>query len=156
MSSQATYPLPSASSLTSQFLDRRVQDLPTPAVVLDRSKLQRHCSAMLSVCATLSLQFRAHVKSHKTLQLAAMQVGASGPANFVVSTVMEAERLGGYVGECQRGGRESSVSRGFAVWWRGAGLTDVSRFCTACRCRNPVCRGSWNWRGSWSPGRCWL
>jgi hypothetical protein len=65
---------------------------------------------MLAVCQALSVGFRAHVKSHKTIELSMMQVGATGPANFIVSTVIEAENLVGYVRGCQGEGRESSVS----------------------------------------------
>jgi hypothetical protein len=68
---------------------------------------------MLSVCSALGVGFRPHIKTHKTLELAKLQVGEEGPANFIVSTVVEAEGLSGFVGECQRGGREGSVSERF-------------------------------------------
>lgn len=52
-----------------------------------------------------------------------MQVGETGPANFVVSTVAEAELLAPYLRACQEGGRDASVSFfffwGFWVWARG-------------------------------------
>ncbi len=69
---------------------------------------------MLSVCASLGVGFRAHVKSHKTLELSKLMVGDGlqgyeVPANFVVSTVAEAEGLVGYVREQQEMGREASV-----------------------------------------------
>ena len=38
-----------------------------------------------------------------------MQVGTTGPANFVVSTVAEAEMLAPCVREWQQAGREASV-----------------------------------------------
>lgn len=44
-----------------------------------------------------------------------MQVGDEGPANFIVSTVVEAEHLLGYVKECQDKGRESSVCFDFIL-----------------------------------------
>ncbi len=39
-----------------------------------------------------------------------MQVGTKGPANLIVSTVIEAENLVPWVAECQSQGREASVS----------------------------------------------
>lgn len=86
---------------------------------------------MLQVCQKLGVGFRAHVKSHKTLELSKLQVGdgedaeekGKGRADFVVSTLIEAENLVGYVKECQEAGRGGSVSlsnfsfAGFAIAW---------------------------------------
>ena len=48
----------------------------------------------------------------QTVEVSKMMVGETGPglANFIVSTVVEAERLMGVVCEAQGRGRESSVS----------------------------------------------
>ncbi|PVH96789.1 hypothetical protein DM02DRAFT_534507 [Periconia macrospinosa] len=93
--------------------------IPVPSLILDRSKARRNCDAMLDVCRKLNVGFRAHVKSHKTLQLAKMQVGGAAeektggwPANFIVSTVLEAEQLIGYVRECHSIGRPASILYG--------------------------------------------
>jgi D-serine deaminase-like pyridoxal phosphate-dependent protein len=64
---------------------------------------------MLQVCKKLDVGFRAHVKSHKTLELAAIQVGETGPANFIASTLVEAENLANFVLGWQARGREVSV-----------------------------------------------
>lgn len=104
------YPVASQAALASRFVGKHLRDLLTPSVILDRSKLKKNCDAMLQVCQKLDVGFRAHVKSHKTLELSRMQVGETGPANFIVSTVIEAEHLVGYVKECQERGREASVS----------------------------------------------
>ena len=103
------YPLSSRTALASQYVGQRLQDLPTPALVLDRSKLKKNTAAMLQVCQKLDVGFRAHVKSHKTLELSVLQVGEKGPANFIVSTVIEAENLLPFVEECQKKGRTASV-----------------------------------------------
>ena len=71
---------------------------------------------MLQVCKQLGVGFRAHVKSHKTLELSKLQVGGeeagkSDAANFIVSTIMEAEHLAPLVAEEQGKGREASVCR---------------------------------------------
>ncbi|KAH7394130.1 putative serine dehydratase domain-containing protein [Phaeosphaeria sp. MPI-PUGE-AT-0046c] len=109
------YPLSSKSSLASQYVGQRLQDLPTPALVLDRSKLKRNTAAMLQVCQKLGVGFRAHVKSHKTLELSKLQVGEDGPANFIVSTLIEAENLQPFVSECQKKERESSILYGVPI-----------------------------------------
>jgi hypothetical protein len=107
------YPLPSREALLSQFRGQPLTALPTPAVVLDRALVAKHCAAMLHVCNALNVGFRAHVKSHKTLEVAQMQVGGKDddqPADFIVSTLVEAEALAGWLAECQAKGREGSVS----------------------------------------------
>jgi hypothetical protein len=65
ITSIANYPLPPQASLATQYIGQKLQDLPTPAVVLDRSIIRRNCDAMLNVCKKLGVGFRAHVKSHK-------------------------------------------------------------------------------------------
>jgi D-serine deaminase-like pyridoxal phosphate-dependent protein len=115
ITSATRYPLASQSSLASQYVGQRLQDLPTPAVVLDRSKIKKNCAAMLHVCQKLGVGFRAHIKTHKTLELSKLQVGETGPANFIVSTVIEAENLFPFILECQAKGREASVSGLYSV-----------------------------------------
>jgi hypothetical protein len=104
------FPISDQTALAAQYVGKSLRDLPTPLVVLDRSKVKKNCVAMLQVCEKLDVGFRAHVKSHKTLELSQMQVGETGPANFIVSTVVEAERLAPFVKECQGKGRDASVS----------------------------------------------
>ncbi|KAF1977045.1 hypothetical protein BU23DRAFT_587645 [Bimuria novae-zelandiae CBS 107.79] len=107
----ANHPLPSLASLQLQYVGKNLNDLPTPGAIIDRAVVKRNCNDMLDVCQKLGVGFRAHVKSHKTLELSKLQVG-SGPANFIVSTVTEAENLLPFLLECQASGRESSVFYG--------------------------------------------
>lgn len=109
LSTLQCYPLPSSSSLTDQFVGKTLNELSTPAVVLDRAIIKRNCNAMLNVCKELGVGFRAHVKSHKTKELSKLQVGEEGTANFIVSTIIEAENLAELVLEEQGKGREASV-----------------------------------------------
>lgn len=120
------YPSPTQSSLLLQYLRKPLTELPTPAAVLDRAIIRRNCNVMLEACKSLGVGFRAHVKSHKvcllaplnakitdhvqTLELAKLQVGGSGPVNFVVSTLIEAENLLPFLRECAAQGRNGSVS----------------------------------------------
>jgi D-serine deaminase-like pyridoxal phosphate-dependent protein len=61
----ANYPLPTPASLGVQFVGKKLTDLPTPSLIVDRAIVRRNCNAMLDVCKTLGVGFRAHVKSHK-------------------------------------------------------------------------------------------
>ncbi|EUC41971.1 hypothetical protein COCMIDRAFT_8377 [Bipolaris oryzae ATCC 44560] len=109
------YPLPSSSSLAAQFVGKTLNELPTPAVVLDRALIKRNCNAMLNVCKELGVGFRAHVKSHKTAELSKLQVGEEGAANFIVSTIIEAEKLAELVVKEQGKGRDASILYGVPV-----------------------------------------
>ncbi|KAF2785568.1 hypothetical protein K505DRAFT_261812 [Melanomma pulvis-pyrius CBS 109.77] len=111
----SNYPHPPLSSLHLQYLDQPLATLPTPTLVLDRAIVRRNSAAMLAVCAALGVGFRAHVKSHKTLELARMQVGESGPAHFVTSTLIEAESLLPFVLECVGRGRACSILYGVPI-----------------------------------------
>lgn len=111
----ANYPLSDAASLRDQFVGKKLTELPTPSVILDRSLIKKNCAAMLQICSKLGVGFRAHVKSHKTLELSKMMVGdglpglGGTPAEFIVSTVAEAENLVEYVTQEQGRGRQASV-----------------------------------------------
>ncbi|RHZ68797.1 hypothetical protein CDV55_107676 [Aspergillus turcosus] len=87
------YP-PSNEELRRFYVGKDIGDVPKPAVVLDVAIIKRHCQAMLQTMKQLGVGFRAHVKTHKTPQIARFQVGTeSSEANFVVSTVAELETL---------------------------------------------------------------
>ena len=61
----SNYPQPTHSSLQLQYVGKTLNELLTPAAILDRSIVKRNCDAMLDVCKELGVGFRAHVKSHK-------------------------------------------------------------------------------------------
>ncbi|EDU49335.1 conserved hypothetical protein [Pyrenophora tritici-repentis Pt-1C-BFP] len=118
------YPLTPTSLLTSHFIGKKLSTLPTPAIVLDRALIRRNCAAMLGICSALGVEFRAHVKSHKTIELSRMQVGdwegegqgkGEKKANFIVSTVLEAEQLVGYVRDVQGKRWDGSILYGVPV-----------------------------------------
>jgi D-serine deaminase-like pyridoxal phosphate-dependent protein len=111
----SNYPLPTQSSLQLQYVGRHLSDVLTPAAIIDRSIVRRNCNAMLEVCRGLNVGFRAHVKSHKTLEIAKLQVGSEGPAHFVVSTLIEAENLLPFLLECQSQCRPCSVLYGVPI-----------------------------------------
>ncbi|KAF2731074.1 hypothetical protein EJ04DRAFT_514823 [Polyplosphaeria fusca] len=111
----SNYPLPSQSALQLQYVGKHLNDLPTPIPVIDRAVAKRNCNAMLDVCKALGVGFRAHVKSHKTVELAKLQVGHDGPADFIVSTLNEAESLLPFLIESQAAGRQCSVLYGVPI-----------------------------------------
>ncbi|KAF2122124.1 putative serine dehydratase domain-containing protein [Lophiotrema nucula] len=111
----ANYPLPSQASLQLQYVGKDLRDCLTPAAVIDRAIVKRNCNAMLDACKALAVSFRAHVKSHKTLELSKLQVGEDGPADFVVSTLAEAENLLPFLRECQEKKRSCSLIYGVPV-----------------------------------------
>lgn len=111
----SNYPLPTQSSLQLQYVGKNLNEVLTPAAVIDRSIVKRNCDAMLNVCKELRVGFRAHIKSHKTLEIAKLQVGEEGPADFVVSTLIEAENLLPFLLECEARGRACSILYGVPV-----------------------------------------
>ena len=61
----ANNPLPSTAALQLQYVGKKLSEVPTPAVVIDRAVAKKNCNDMLDVCQKLGVSFRAHVKSHK-------------------------------------------------------------------------------------------
>jgi D-serine ammonia-lyase len=89
------YPLPAEDELNAFVgLPLHHLSIPTPAAVIDLSIARTNCNAMLAAVSSLSVSFRAHVKTHKTSQLTRLQVGESSKdVRVIVSTVIEAEQL---------------------------------------------------------------
>ncbi|OJJ07418.1 hypothetical protein ASPVEDRAFT_142573 [Aspergillus versicolor CBS 583.65] len=84
----------SQQELRNTYVGKDVSDVPKPAIVLDQAIIRRHCKDMLRTVKALDVAFRAHVKSHKTNEIAEMQVADKDiPANFIASTVLEIETL---------------------------------------------------------------
>ena len=65
MDHSALYPVPLKAQLQAQFVGKSLEDVPTPAAVLDRAIVKRNCDQMLAACKALDVQFRPHVKTHK-------------------------------------------------------------------------------------------
>jgi len=66
-----------------------IGDLPTPALLLDRAKLETNLGAMASRARALGVALRPHIKTHKCIEIGRMQrsLGATG---ITVSTLHEA------------------------------------------------------------------
>lgn len=67
-----------------------MNELRTPAFIVDRERVRRNCDAMRLKARDSAVTFRPHVKTHKTVEAARMQHGGEiGP--ITVSTLAEAE-----------------------------------------------------------------
>ena len=64
-----------------------ILDLPTPAVIVDLDTLEENLSSWQASVASAGPRFRPHIKTHKTIEIAARQIelGASGIAAAKVS-----------------------------------------------------------------------
>ncbi|HEV2988963.1 MAG TPA: alanine racemase [Candidatus Angelobacter sp.] len=66
------------------------QEITTPAFLVDHAIVAQNCATMREKARRSAVAFRPHVKTHKTIEIAQMQVGNSaGP--ITVSTLAEAE-----------------------------------------------------------------
>jgi D-serine deaminase-like pyridoxal phosphate-dependent protein len=68
----------------------RITEVSTPAVVVDLDVLERNLDQMAAYCATHGLGLRPHTKTHKTLEVARMQLERGAPG-LTVAKVGEAE-----------------------------------------------------------------
>ena len=65
MGSTSLYPLSMKEELVKKYVWKSIQDVPTPAAVLDLSKVKRNCDRMLKACEEVDFGWRAHIKTHK-------------------------------------------------------------------------------------------
>ena len=55
--------------LHEMFVGKQLEQMPTPAVVLDLAVVERNCTQMLETCKALEVDFRPHMKTHKVRSL---------------------------------------------------------------------------------------
>lgn len=67
----------------------RIQDLPTPALLLDRDRLESNLRRMAERALSLGVALRPHIKTHKCVEVAERQM-ALGASGITVSTLYEA------------------------------------------------------------------
>lgn len=104
------YPTPTAAALKLQYVGKKIEDVQAPATILDVAVVKRNCDLMLEAASKLGLGFRAHVKTHKTTEVAKLQVGDNSKSvNLVASTVAEIENLLSWLLECRAQGRDVNV-----------------------------------------------
>ena len=67
-----------------------IHDLPTPALLVDLDRVESNLRAMAARTAGLGVRLRPHVKTHKCVEVGAMQ-RAAGASGITVSTLYEGE-----------------------------------------------------------------
>ena len=67
-----------------------IEDLPTPAVLIDLDVLERNIASMQARACESGVKLRPHAKTHKSPEVARMQV-AAGAAGLTLAKVSEAE-----------------------------------------------------------------
>ncbi|EJD38153.1 hypothetical protein AURDEDRAFT_116588 [Auricularia subglabra TFB-10046 SS5] len=84
--------LPDKARLLQEYGGKKLADLPTPSFVVDRAIVAANCAYMHETAKKWDAHFRAHVKTHKTVEGTVLQLkSASNTTNaVVVSTLMEA------------------------------------------------------------------
>ncbi|GAM83194.1 hypothetical protein ANO11243_011800 [Dothideomycetidae sp. 11243] len=99
------YPAPSAAGLKLAYVGHHVGDVPAPAAIIDAAVVRRNCRLMHEAVRELGIGFRAHIKTHKTVELSQLQAGLdSDDIRLIVSTVAEAEHLVPWLMECRARG----------------------------------------------------
>ncbi|KAG5941415.1 hypothetical protein E4U53_007407 [Claviceps sorghi] len=117
MSSHQLYPSSPRQVLAERYLGKSLGDIPTPAAVINMAAVRRNCERMLQTCDRLGLGWRAHVKTHKTVEITQLQVGkhASRPVKLIVSTLAEAEFLLPMLQQHRNQGRKVNVLYGLPI-----------------------------------------
>ena len=70
----------------------QLEDLPTPAALVDTDRMQRNIARMQQRMNALGVAFRPHVKTSKCIAIAQAQIDA-GASGITVSTLKEAEQF---------------------------------------------------------------
>jgi D-serine deaminase-like pyridoxal phosphate-dependent protein len=73
----------------------RLEDLPTPTLILDRERFEANCRRMLARCEALGVGLRPHMKTMKSIDAARSAIDP-GHGGITVSTLYEAEYFGGH------------------------------------------------------------
>ncbi|WRT68112.1 uncharacterized protein IL334_005087 [Kwoniella shivajii] len=82
------YALPSKQSLESEFIGKKIDQLRTPALIVDRSKFKKNCEDVTRKTKERGMAFRAHVKTHKTTEGTRIQVQAAGGVKSTICSTM--------------------------------------------------------------------
>src|SRR5678816_2567984 len=79
----------------SRSVPTRVNEIPTPALVVDRAALDRNIARMAAFFAVGPFRLRPHFKAHKTPEIARRQLAAGSCSSLTCATVGEAEIAAG-------------------------------------------------------------
>jgi D-serine deaminase-like pyridoxal phosphate-dependent protein len=71
-------------------VDASIADLDTPVLLVDRSRLEHNVATFAKIAEDAGVELRPHVKTHKTVEIARLQLG-SGAVGITVAKLSEAE-----------------------------------------------------------------
>ncbi|TKX24533.1 hypothetical protein C1H76_3141 [Elsinoe australis] len=109
-------PLSSEAAVRLKYVGKDVRFVPAPAAIIDAAVVRRNCKDMLDTVEALGVGFRAHVKTHKTVQLAKHQVGdRTKDIRLLCSTVSEVEHLVPWLLDSKGEGKSVNVIYGLPV-----------------------------------------
>ncbi|KAF7724379.1 hypothetical protein EC973_001104 [Apophysomyces ossiformis] len=80
------------AELVKNFVGKRLDEVRTPTLVIDRAILERNCRK-LSALKSLQVKARVHVKTHKTVEATALQLEGADTDAIIVSTLAEARAM---------------------------------------------------------------
>lgn len=75
------------------LLGMRLDEIQTPALVIDMAALERNLARMRAFVEERGLRLRAHAKTHKSADLARLQIEAGGACGICCQKVSEAEAM---------------------------------------------------------------
>ncbi|KAI8361752.1 hypothetical protein BD560DRAFT_404612 [Blakeslea trispora] len=78
------------ATLAKDCVGKKVTELRTPSLVISKTTLQRNCERVGKITAEFGLRTRVHVKTHKTVEGARIQLTSLSTDAIVVSTLPEA------------------------------------------------------------------
>ncbi|KAK5108626.1 hypothetical protein LTR62_008117 [Meristemomyces frigidus] len=109
-------PVANEAALKLEYVGQHLQNVPAPAAIVDVAVVRRNCRLMLEAADAMKVSFRAHIKTHKTIDMTSLQVGeASRPVKLVASTVAEIEHVLPWLLECKAQGREINILYGLPL-----------------------------------------
>lgn len=81
--------VPSKDALLAAFKGKRVSQIQTPNLIIDRGTFLANCKRMKASVDKLGWDFRAHIKTHKTVEGALLQCEYTGTSKLCASTLPE-------------------------------------------------------------------
>ncbi|CAO3701302.1 unnamed protein product [Rhizopus stolonifer] len=79
--------------LQQNMVGKKISDLRTPSLVIDRVRLEENCRQLGKIPTELKTKVRIHVKTHKTIEAARIQLENAKSDAVVVSTLAEAHYM---------------------------------------------------------------
>ncbi|KAG4077570.1 hypothetical protein HA402_002997 [Bradysia odoriphaga] len=85
-----SFSLPSKEYLVKQFVGKKLHEVRTPRMIVDRSVVKRNCERLAAISEKSGRKIRVHIKTHKTIEATEIQLDYVKTDAIVVSTLAEA------------------------------------------------------------------